>query len=61
MMEQRSRLLWEFAGGFHRSQAKTIVAVVAAPLGCGQVRSVAIGQRLAQSRGTRFKSGLWRF
>lgn len=61
MFEKRYRLLWELAKGLHRTQAKTLVALARALIGCGQMRSFALAAQLSQTSGTRFKSALQRF
>ena len=61
MLEKRYRLLWGFAKGLHRSQAKALVAVCAALAHCGQLRSFSIAHRLAAGTGVRFKSAVQRF
>ncbi len=61
MLEKRYRLLWGFAKGLHRSQAKSLVAVCAALAHCGQMRSFSIADRLAAGTGVRFKSAVQRF
>lgn len=61
MLEKRYRLLSEFARGLHKTQAKTLVAVVRSLIGSGQVRSFAIAGVLSESTGVRFKSALQRF
>lgn len=61
MLEKRYRLLWGFAKGLHRSQAKSLVSVCAALAHCGQMRSFSIAHRLAASTGVRFKSAVQRF
>ena len=61
MLEKRYRLLWGFAKGLHRSQAKSLVSVCAALAHCGQMRSFSIARRLAAGTGVRFKSSVQRF
>lgn len=61
MFEKRYRLLWGFAKGLHKTQAKTLVAIAVGLIRCGQVRSFALAGQLATSSGIRFKSGLQRF
>ncbi len=60
MLEKRYRLLWGFAKGLHRSQAKSLVAVCNALIGCGQMRSFSIAHRLSAVTGVRFKSAVQR-
>ncbi len=61
MLEKRYRLLWSFAKGLHRSQAKALVAVCGALVCCGQMRSFSIAHRLSGMTGVRFKSAVQRF
>ncbi len=61
MLEKRYSLLWGFAKGLHRSQAKALVAVCAALVRCGQMRSFSIAHHLADGTGVRFKSAVQRF
>ena len=61
MFEQRYRLLWGFAKGLHKSQAKALVAVCAALVRAGQMRSFTIAHRLAAATNVLFKSGVQRF
>ena len=56
MFATRYRLLVAFAKGLHRSQAKSLVAVCAALVRCGDMRSFAIAHQLASGTGVRFKS-----
>jgi hypothetical protein len=58
---QAYEVLWKFAKGLHRTQAKTFVAVCSAFVLSGQARSFAVGRGLAQGSCTRFKSGLQRY
>jgi len=61
MLEKRYRLLWEFAKGLHKTQAKALVAISRSLIECGQMRSFALAGALARATGIRFKSGLQRF
>jgi hypothetical protein len=58
MFEKRYRLLREFAKGLRQAQAKTLLALARALIGCGQVRSFALAGQLAKFSGIRFKSAL---
>jgi hypothetical protein len=61
MFEKRYRLLWDLAKDFHKAQAKTLVALTVALVGCGKMRSFHLSHQLARTSGVRFKSALQRF
>lgn len=61
MLEKRYRLLREFAKDLHKNQAKTLIALTVALIGCGQMRSFHLSQQLARASGVLFKSALQRF
>ncbi len=61
MFEKRYRLLWQLAKGLHKAQAKTLVAMTIGLIDCGQMRSFALADALAQASSVRFKSALQRF
>ncbi len=61
MLEKRYRLLSEFARGLHKTQAKTLVAMVHGLIRCGQMRSFAVAGALSEGTGVAFKSALQRF
>jgi len=62
MFPKRSyRLLWQLTSSLHQAQAKTLIAVTASLLCCGQMRSFAIAQQLAGRCGIRLRSGMQRF
>ena len=61
MLGKRYRLLWQLAKGLHKTQARTLVAMVQGLIDCGQMRSFALAGALARATGVRFKSALKRF
>ena len=61
MFEKRYRLLWEFANGLPKSQAKTLTVLAAALIRSGRMRSFSVAEQLASASGIQFKSALQRF